>query len=113
MRIACLQVIHPLLPLLTTDNQKFDPKLGELAANIQHADAILARETPTDLDLLVLPEMAFTGTHTPPSIPHGPNPHAQATTSSPSPRSYRTLNPRQPGPPPTGPSPPPAVSAAM
>ena len=49
MRIACLQ---------------FDPQLGHVEANIQRADALLASADTSDLDLLdllVLPELAFTG----------------------------------------------------
>lgn len=46
MRIACLQ---------------FDPKLGEPAANRARADAMLAAEAPGGLDVLLLPEMAFSG----------------------------------------------------
>ncbi|KAJ3496866.1 hypothetical protein NLG97_g2346 [Lecanicillium saksenae] len=46
MRIACLQ---------------FAPQLGEVDHNIERADAILERADPQDIDLLVLPELAFSG----------------------------------------------------
>jgi len=46
MRIGCLQ---------------FAPTLGNLAQNIQRAEAILRKAAPQNLDLLVLPEMAFSG----------------------------------------------------
>lgn len=50
MRIACLQ---------------FDPQLGEVDNNLNRADAVLEKVDAADLDgldLLVLPELAFTGT---------------------------------------------------
>ncbi|KAI9826837.1 MAG: Carbon-nitrogen hydrolase [Thelocarpon impressellum] len=46
MRIGCLQ---------------FAPALGDVAGNIERADAILAKAAPHHLDLLMLPELAFTG----------------------------------------------------
>ncbi len=46
MRIACLQ---------------FAPLVGDIETNINRADAILGKANPKDLDLLVLPEMAFSG----------------------------------------------------
>lgn len=50
MRIATLQ---------------FSPKVGEIAANFSRAESLLMRDEREgllkDLDLLVLPEMAFTG----------------------------------------------------
>ncbi len=49
MRIACLQ---------------FDPRVGDVHNNLNRADAVLAKVDPADLDgldLLVLPELAFTG----------------------------------------------------
>ena len=55
MRIATLQ---------------FSPELGEVSANIALADEVLSRSPPpSEVDLLVLPELAFTGyNHTPDSI---------------------------------------------
>ena len=47
MKIACLQ---------------FDPKLGEIAQNIRSAEAILEKALLSELDLIVLPEMALSGT---------------------------------------------------
>lgn len=46
MRIACLQ---------------FAPQVGDVDNNLDRADSILSRVDPKDLDLLVLPELAFTG----------------------------------------------------
>ena len=46
MRIGCLQ---------------FAPQLGDIDNNLNRADAVLSRHEPEDLDLLVLPELAFTG----------------------------------------------------
>ena len=46
MRIACLQ---------------FAPKLGDVDNNLTRADAVLSKARPENLDLLVLPELAFTG----------------------------------------------------
>lgn len=47
MRIGCLQ---------------FAPAVGDVDNNLNRADAILNRAEPEGLDLLVLPELAFTGT---------------------------------------------------
>jgi protein N-terminal amidase len=49
MRIGCLQ---------------FAPQVGDVSGNITRAEAVLSRAEPQDLetlDLLVLPEMAFSG----------------------------------------------------
>ena len=46
MRIACLQ---------------FASELGQVSENIARADELLAAAAPQNLDLLVLPECAFTG----------------------------------------------------
>ncbi|KAI9049211.1 hypothetical protein LZ554_007058 [Drepanopeziza brunnea f. sp. 'monogermtubi'] len=46
MRIACLQ---------------FSPQVGDIDNNLNRADSVLSRANPQDLDLLVLPELAFTG----------------------------------------------------
>lgn len=46
MRIACLQ---------------FAPILGDLDNNLNRADSVLDEADPQDLDLLVLPELAFSG----------------------------------------------------
>ena len=46
MRIGCLQ---------------FAPQVGDVDNNISRADAVLSRAVPENLDLLVLPELAFTG----------------------------------------------------
>lgn len=49
MRIGCLQ---------------FAPQVGDVENNLNRADAVLNRVDPMDiesLDLLVLPEMAFSG----------------------------------------------------
>lgn len=49
MRIACLQ---------------FAPQVGDVSSNLNRADAVLSKADPAELDnldLLVLPEMAFSG----------------------------------------------------
>jgi protein N-terminal amidase len=46
MRIACLQ---------------FNPQVGDVDNNLTRADRVLSRANPENLDLLVLPEMAFSG----------------------------------------------------
>jgi protein N-terminal amidase len=49
MRIGCLQ---------------FAPQVGDIDNNLNRADAVLAKANPEDLDtldVLVLPELAFTG----------------------------------------------------
>lgn len=46
MRIACLQ---------------FSPKVGDLENNLNRADAVLSKADVEELDLMVLPELAFTG----------------------------------------------------
>jgi protein N-terminal amidase len=46
MRIACLQ---------------FAPQLGKVKENVARADALLSISSPQSLDILVLPELAFTG----------------------------------------------------
>lgn len=54
MRIACLQ---------------FNPKLGRLPENVAHANSLLEAASPQNIDLLVLPELAFTGTASSVSFP--------------------------------------------
>ncbi|KAI0913270.1 carbon-nitrogen hydrolase [Ustulina deusta] len=46
MRIGCLQ---------------FAPQVGDIDNNLSRADAVLSKASPENLDLLVLPELAFTG----------------------------------------------------
>lgn len=46
MRIGCLQ---------------FAPQVGDVDNNLNRADAVLNKANPQDLDLLVLPELAFSG----------------------------------------------------
>ncbi|POR37045.1 Protein N-terminal amidase [Tolypocladium paradoxum] len=46
MRIGCLQ---------------FAPQVGDVDNNLNRADAVLSKANPEDLDLLVLPELAFSG----------------------------------------------------
>ena len=48
MRIACIQ---------------FNPELGKPPENIAHVNDLLQAASPQDIDLLVLPELAFTGNH--------------------------------------------------
>ncbi|ESZ90628.1 putative protein N-terminal amidase [Sclerotinia borealis F-4128] len=46
MKIACLQ---------------FAPQVGDVEKNLSRADAVLSKANSEDIDLLVLPEMAFSG----------------------------------------------------
>jgi protein N-terminal amidase len=46
MKVACLQ---------------FNPKIGEVERNQKFASRLLEKYRPGDIDVLVLPEMAFTG----------------------------------------------------
>ncbi|KAF5558843.1 n-terminal amidase [Fusarium napiforme] len=46
MRIGCLQ---------------FAPQVGDVNNNLNRADSVLSKANPDDLDLLVLPELAFSG----------------------------------------------------
>ena len=47
MRIGCLQ---------------FAPQVGDTENNLNRADSVLSKANREDLDLLVLPELAFSGT---------------------------------------------------
>lgn len=51
---------------------QFNPQIGQIAANFSRAESLLMREEREgmlrDLDLLVLPELAFTGLFGPPSL---------------------------------------------
>ena len=54
MKVACLQ---------------FAPEVGKVQENIARADSILLNaQLPFDIDWLVLPELAFTGKHSPQRI---------------------------------------------
>ena len=46
MRVACLQ---------------FNPELGRVLENITRANTLLQAASPQNVDILVLPELAFTG----------------------------------------------------
>jgi predicted amidohydrolase len=48
-----------LYPILTA--MKFAPQVGDIDNNLNRADAVLSKANPKDIDLLVLPEMAFSG----------------------------------------------------
>jgi predicted amidohydrolase len=41
---------------------QFNPQVGDVDKNIDRADAVLKKANPKNIDLLVLPELAFTGT---------------------------------------------------
>ena len=84
MRIACLQ---------------FAPQVGRVSDNIARADAILSEADPDDLDgldLLVLPELAFSGMPRPVTVTELPADVGQGTTSSRQNTSRRTSSPRVP-----------------
>ncbi len=48
MRIGCLQ---------------FSPQVGDTENTLNRADAVLSKANVDELDLLVLPELAFSGAH--------------------------------------------------
>lgn len=52
MKIACLQ---------------FAPQVGDVDNNLNRADSVLSKANPDEIDLLVLPELAFSGRN----LPHG------------------------------------------
>lgn len=62
---------------------QFSPKVGEIAANFSRAEALLMRQEREgefeNLDLLVLPELAFTGMSVVPAI-HGRMPASTPVT---------------------------------
>ena len=41
---------------------QFNPQLGDIAHNLKRAETIISQAETQDIDLLVLPEMAFSGT---------------------------------------------------
>lgn len=41
--------------------KQFAPQVGDVNNNLNRADAVLSKANPQDLDLLVLPELAFSG----------------------------------------------------
>lgn len=41
---------------------QFNPQLGNIAHNLKRAETIISQAETQDIDLLVLPEMAFSGT---------------------------------------------------
>lgn len=81
MKIACLQLA---------------PQVGDIDNNLNRADAVLSRANVEDLlglDLLVLPELAFSGTY-PPYHVQTKSLTSQATTSTPSGPSRPSSSPR-------------------
>lgn len=40
---------------------QFNPQVGDVESNVRRAEAVLAEGSPKDIDLLILPEMAFSG----------------------------------------------------
>jgi predicted amidohydrolase len=42
-------------------NTQFAPQVGDVDNNLNRADAVLSKANPQNLDLLVLPELAFSG----------------------------------------------------
>jgi hypothetical protein len=62
MKIGCLQVIVIAAAReYFAERIQFNPQVGDVENNIRRADAILAEGDLKDLDLLILPEMAFSG----------------------------------------------------
>lgn len=48
---------------------QFAPQVGDIDNNLNRADAVLSKANPQNLDLLVLPELAFSGTCTTDHLP--------------------------------------------
>ncbi|KAH9205970.1 carbon-nitrogen hydrolase [Leptodontidium sp. 2 PMI_412] len=63
MRIACLQVCWSWIALAASALMlhQFAPQVGDIDNNLNRADAVLSKANPQNLDLLVLPELAFSG----------------------------------------------------
>lgn len=61
---------------------QFSPKLGQVQLNIAHADSLLVNTRPDEFELLVLPELAFTGYNFT-SLQHI-RPHLEPTAAGPS-----------------------------
>ena len=64
MRIGCLQVRfkHAQVSIcIALTVHKFAPQVGDVDNNLNRADAVLSRANPQNLDILVLPELAFSG----------------------------------------------------
>ena len=55
---AASKFIKQVYPMNTADMMA---QVGDVDNNLNRADAVLSRGKPEDLDLLVLPELAFTG----------------------------------------------------
>lgn len=47
--------------IILADFAQFAPQVGDLNNNLNRADAVLSKANVKDLDLLVLPELAFSG----------------------------------------------------
>ena len=57
-----LQVLwKPVITIALTSAQ-FAPQVGDVDNNLNRADAVLSKANPQNLDILVLPELAFSGT---------------------------------------------------
>lgn len=41
--------------------EQFAPQVGDVDNNLNRADAVLSKANPQNLDILVLPELAFSG----------------------------------------------------
>ena len=68
MKIACLQVrvycpVECFTVVISSHGLpvQFDPQLGNLNYNLKRAQEILEQTVAAEFDLLVLPEMAFSG----------------------------------------------------
>jgi predicted amidohydrolase len=52
-------ICRPKIIALTS--RKFAPQVGDVDNNLNRADAVLSKANPQNLDILVLPELAFSG----------------------------------------------------
>jgi hypothetical protein len=75
MRIGCLQVCPRLhISIISLAEvaclPQFAPQVGDVNNNLNRADAVLSKANPQRIDLLVLPELAFSG-ESDCATPHG------------------------------------------
>jgi hypothetical protein len=55
MLAIAVSILFPLI------GRQFAPQLGDVDNNMNRADAVLSQGIPESFDLLVLPELAFSG----------------------------------------------------
>jgi predicted amidohydrolase len=56
-----LQAQNKPVPAIALTLGQFAPQVGDVDNNLNRADAVLSKANPQNLDILVLPELAFSG----------------------------------------------------